>query len=1010
MWKHLKNENSSPKDGKYNHKSGWLAGMLHVLDFHHWRTKNRPICWKTPRTHSLMRETEEQEPFLDSKEGDSKMLNVAADNKPTRQGTKPKKMMATKQVTEYVDFLEILRKEDVFVKILKDRVQIKSNPRVLPKSGSFPISGSSRPARIEHKQKENWYAPKQNGAVLTLNVPRDASQEHKPNSPSHGSADDDHGFNHAVINGFREIKKLIKNALKDRNHTKKKKKVSDVPKDDYMGRYSQLLEQSFRREGGELRSKSLKLSYEEKKSDSRDNKPQFFRRISSLSSLEVLGSFLTDLPRDSSTSNLEPKKPVDQDTNFGSKKSVLLSESLVRAEKEEKYEVQEERSQENHLDSSNQRIILQQDQDSAPSADDTVEKTETLLPQGLGLSTSEIYNHEEEDEDAYFCYVKKVLEVSGFLEEKWHSEEQPLNPSLLHELEIHEEVVNDKELLFDLVNEAIVETQNQSQIYFPKTYPYGKRYLDEVWGRVEWSLSGLGAENRDRSLDDIVGRDLLTKSDGWMNLQGRRRSIGNKLMWLTRAIVSVRYLGSYKRPQKPPWMRNPVVLYSDFSEKKGKVAPLQETRMRDRFTLYARGGEGGSGCSSVRRSRADRYGKPDGGNGGRGGDVILECTHAVWDFSGLQPHIKGGKAGHGTSKNRIGNRGEDKVLQVPIGTVIHLQEDLDPWELPGSLVEDPASEETSDVHQETMLESVQVDDTEQESLTRHLGMPKEADLEDDEEEIDQIRYNVAELTQQGQRIIIARGGEGGLGNVSATRYVRGSKFAKTAIRQTNLRSMEDDAEDDDERSSIKAGSLGSEAVLILELKSIADVGLVGLPNAGKSTLLGALSRAKPRVGHYAFTTLRPNLGNVNYDDFSMTVADIPGLIKGAHQNRGLGHNFLRHIERTKVLAYVVDLASGLDGCRGVTPWQQLRDLVMELEFHEEGLSDRSSLIVANKIDEEGAEERLKELERRVKGVKIFPVCAVLEEGVAELKDGLKMLVDGDGEGSERLKLENICVD
>jgi GTP-binding protein len=469
-------------------------------------------------------------------------------------------------------------------------------------------------------------------------------------------------------------------------------------------------------------------------------------------------------------------------------------------------------------------------------------------------------------------------------------------------------------------------------------------------------------------------------------------------------------------------MRNPVVFYSDFSEKKGKVAPLQETRMRDRFTLYARGGEGGSGCSSVRRSRADRYGKPDGGNGGRGGDVILECTHAVWDFSGLQPHIKGGKAGHGTSKNRIGNRGEDKVLLVPIGTVIHLQEgeipsqvenespkDLDPWDLPGSLVEDPASEENSDVHQETMSESDQ-DDTEQESLTRQLGMPKEADFEDDDEEIDQIRYNVAELTQQGQRVIIARGGEGGLGNVSATRYVRGSKFAKSTIRQTNLRSMEDDAEEDDERSSIKAGLLGSEAVLILELKSIADVGLVGMPNAGKSTLLGALSRAKPRVGHYAFTTLRPNLGNVNYDDFSMTVADIPGLIKGAHQNRGLGHNFLRHIERTKVLAYVVDLASGLDGCEGLTPWQQLRDLVMELEFHEEGLSDRSSLIVANKIDEEGAEERLKELKRRVKGVKIFPVCAVLEEGVAELKDGLKMLVDGNGEPSERLKLENICVD
>ncbi|KAF8110285.1 hypothetical protein N665_0085s0014 [Sinapis alba] len=487
-------------------------------------------------------------------------------------------------------------------------------------------------------------------------------------------------------------------------------------------------------------------------------------------------------------------------------------------------------------------------------------------------------------------------------------------------------------------------------------------------------------------------------------------------MWLSRA-VPVRYLTLNRRL---PWMRYPAAFYSDSTEKKGKVTPLQETRMRDRFTLYARGGEGGSGCSSVRRSRTNRYGKPDGGNGGRGGDVILECTHAVWDFSGLQPHVKGGKAGHGTSKNRIGNRGEDKVLQVPIGTVIHLQEgeipsqvqvdspkSLDPWDLPGTLVDDPESEDNTDVDQDS---SVEVEAEEEESVAIHTS--KETDFEEDDEEEGQVRYNVAELTEEGQSIIIARGGEGGLGNVSATRYLRGTKFAKTAT----LRTMEGDSDDDDgngngqQRSSIKCGSLGTESVLILELKSIADVGLVGMPNAGKSTLLGALSRAKPRVGHYAFTTLRPNLGNVNYDDFSVTVADIPGLIKGAHQNRGLGHNFLRHIERTKVLAYVVDLASGLDGCEGVTPWQQLRDLVMELEYHEEGLSDRSSLIVANKIDENGADERLEELERRVKGVRIFPVCAVLEEGVAELKEGLKMLVNGDGEGSERLKLENISVD
>uniref|UniRef100_A0A1J3HSK4 Protein TRM32 n=1 Tax=Noccaea caerulescens TaxID=107243 RepID=A0A1J3HSK4_NOCCA len=535
MGKHLKNESSGPKHGKYNHKLGWLTGMLHVLDFHHWRTKNRPICWKTPRTHSLVRETDEREPFLDSKNRDSKMLSVVTE-KPTKELNK---MMTTKQVTEYVDILEILRKEDVFVKILKDpnsevgkQVEIKSNPRFLPKSGSFPLSRSSRPAKIEHKQKENWYAPKQNGAVLTLNVPKDASfQEQKPILPSHGSADD-HGFSQTVINGIREIKKLLKNVLKDRKHTKaNNNKYSAVPKDDDVGRYSRLLEQSFRREGGELRSKSLKLSYEEKKSDSRDdNKPQFFRRISSLSSLEVLGSFLTELPRDTST-----RKSVDQDTNFGSNKSLLLSESLVRREKqEEKVEEKEQRNQEDHLDSPNQ-----QDPDyvhSTGSPDNTAKKTETLLSQGLGLNSFDNHNHEEEDEDACFCYVKKLLEVSGFLKskdngEKWYSEDQPLNPSLLYKLNIQEEEEEEvnRELLFDLVNEAITETHNQSEIYFPKTFSFaytnGKRFLDEVWRRVEWSLTGLGAENKDRSLDDIVGRDL-TKVDGWMDLRGESE-------WLT---------------------------------------------------------------------------------------------------------------------------------------------------------------------------------------------------------------------------------------------------------------------------------------------------------------------------------------------------------------------------------------------------------------------------------------------------------------------------------------------
>ncbi|KAJ0244852.1 Protein TRM32 [Hirschfeldia incana] len=516
MGRHMKSESSSPRHG-YNHKPSWLAGMLHVFDFNRWRTKNRPICWKNPRTHSLVYETDDQQPFLDSMNKDSKIV-VA--EKPTRQLAK---MMTTKQVTDYVDFLEILRKEDVSVKILKDphsefrkQVHIKSSPRVLPKSGSFPLSRSSRPARIEHKLKENWYAPKRKDAVLTITVPSESSQEHKLTSLSHHGSADDHGFNHAVINGFREIKKMLKNALRDRKQTKKDKKYSAVSKDDSVGRYH-LLEQSFGRKGGDLRSKSLKLSHEEKKSElTDDNKPKFFRRVSSLSSLEVVSSFLTEPPRVSST-----RKSVDLDTNLGYKKSLLSSGSPAITEKEEeKDKDEEERSQENQVGSLNQGN-LQQGEDSVPSSWDNT-------AQGLGLSSLESYNHtEEEDEDVYFCYVKNVLKLSGFLEnvyngEKWYSEEQPLNPSLLYEVDIQEEEVN-KELLFDLVNEAITETYNQLHIYFPKTfsfaYPNEKRFLDEVWGRVEWSLSGLGAENRDRSLDDIVGRDL-SKGDGWMNLRG----------------------------------------------------------------------------------------------------------------------------------------------------------------------------------------------------------------------------------------------------------------------------------------------------------------------------------------------------------------------------------------------------------------------------------------------------------------------------------------------------------
>ncbi|CAM8967134.1 unnamed protein product [Rhodiola kirilowii] len=551
---------------------------------------------------------------------------------------------------------------------------------------------------------------------------------------------------------------------------------------------------------------------------------------------------------------------------------------------------------------------------------------------------------------------------------------------------------------------------------------------------------------------------------------------------------SYRHLDTlWRKSLYPPWKPSSMMSNLGTACEMSKLAPLQERRMIDRFTLYAKGGEGGNGCCSFRRSRTNRHGIRDGGNGGRGGDVILECSPSVWDFSGLQHHTNAKRGGHGAPKNRIGSRGADKVVQVPVGTVIHLVEGELPFEiekLPSVSASDSDSLEISETLDDCVpefneemsstslcnggVEEIEPKHSHVKQLrgnvtsktkssktmstksfaqsSRRYGGPKvqcyevgswsedednkvdgdqakwedgltepeeelhdelvetgneseETDDEESEETDDGIRYSVAELTEQGQRLIIAQGGRGGLGNVCNARVSRKSVSGNSLL--------DDDSENDDD-SSLIVGTPGSKVILILELKSIADVGLVGMPNAGKSTLLGALSRAKPQVGHYAFTTLRPNLGKLRYEDFSVTVADIPGLIKGAHANRGLGHAFLRHIERTKVLAYVVDLAAALDGKKGIPPWEQLRDLMSELEMHQEGLTDRPSLIVANKTDEPGTEEVLEELKRRVQGVPIFPICAVLEEGVPVLKDGLRMLVNG--EESYKLRLDNVDVD
>lgn len=526
-------------------------------------------------------------------------------------------------------------------------------------------------------------------------------------------------------------------------------------------------------------------------------------------------------------------------------------------------------------------------------------------------------------------------------------------------------------------------------------------------------------------------------------------------MWLHCGKCKI-YLKAKGEFFRLPWLSQ-TYMCSDIPYRKPRNAPLQERKMIDCVRLWAKGGDGGNGCYSFRRSRHDRRGIGDGGNGGRGGDVILECSPSVWDFSGLQRHVHAKRGGHGSSKSMIGSRGADKIVHVPVGTAIHLvegeppclvekhiSEDLDPWDIPvsshqdssGTLNEDrknpPVSinsrpdsachiipedgmlasatreQHASSLAQKTISTTKSAGEIEGSGFSMEEGCnfrenrvdgnitPGEG-REDVFERDAAVQYNVAELTEPGQQVVIAYGGDGGFGNVSA---------AKSSARKQNA--IDAKIVDNDEPLQ-RTGSPGSEVVLVLELKSIADVGLVGMPNAGKSTLLAAMSRARPAVGNYAFTTLRPNLGNVSYDDLSITVADIPGLIRGAHENRGLGHAFLRHIERTKVLAYVVDLAAAIDGREGIPPWKQLKDLVLELEFYREGLSNRPSLVVANKIDESGAEEAYEELKQRVHGIPIFPVCAVLGQGVSGLKDGLRMLVNGE-EVPSRVRLDAIVLD
>ena len=229
---------------------------------------------------------------------------------------------------------------------------------------------------------------------------------------------------------------------------------------------------------------------------------------------------------------------------------------------------------------------------------------------------------------------------------------------------------------------------------------------------------------------------------------------------------------------------------------------------------------------------------------------------------------------------------------------------------------------------------------------------------------------LADLDRQGMRFVAAKGGRGGKGN---------PRFASS----NNRVPME-----------AEEGQPGEEKDIILELKTIADAGLVGYPNAGKSTLLRALSAAHPKVAPYPFTTLHPVVGIIELDDFKqLKIADIPGLIDGAHENIGLGHSFLRHIERTKILVYVLDMA-GVDGRH---PWEDYHSLKNELELYMKGLSGRPSIIIANKMDLPESEENLELLKTDIDpNILVIPISAKEKQNTEELKYILRDLILADG--------------
>ena len=313
----------------------------------------------------------------------------------------------------------------------------------------------------------------------------------------------------------------------------------------------------------------------------------------------------------------------------------------------------------------------------------------------------------------------------------------------------------------------------------------------------------------------------------------------------------------------------------------------------DRVKIYVQAGTGGNGTVAFRREAHVPKGGPSGGDGGRGGSVIFVATNSLSTLLDLRYYreYKAQNGEKGHAKKMHGADADDLVIRVPVGTCVY-------------------DDDTGNI--------------------------------------------VADLTKDGQRAVIAKGGRGGRGN---------ARFASSRNPAPKI---------------CENGEPGEKFNLRVELKLLADVGLVGFPSVGKSTLLSVVSKARPQIADYHFTTIVPNLGVVQVKDGrSFVMADLPGLIEGASQGKGLGHQFLRHIERCRVIVHIIDMS----GSEGRDPYEDYVTINKELGEYEYRLLERPQIIVANKMDGDEAEENLKKFKEKLGDQKVFPIIAPIHEGI-----------------------------